>query len=206
MNRREIAIGSLIFLSFSITAYFFILFNMVILNFASIAIGLISIPVSLYLFKDNLHIDFASSIPQIIILSLTFIGLIIVWEFIDPSWAVVIPYIFIVPVLIEEFNFRYLLQRLLLRKINPYSAVLMQALVYVVYYSKYVVADNGAGFPFPYNLSMILSVFGMGIAYGILSKLTKNFLLPTSVHLLVWALFPVMAQLSPGVASSLVPT
>lgn len=206
MNRREIAIGSLIFLSFSITAYFFILFNMVILNFASIAIGLISIPVSLYLFKDNLHIDFASSIPQIIILSLTFIGLIIVWEFIDPSWAVVIPYIFIVPVLIEEFNFRYLLQRLLLRKINPYSAVLMQALVYVVYYSKYVVADNGAGFPFPYNLSMILSVFGMGIAYGILSKLTKNFLLPTSVHLLVWVLFPVMAQLSPGVASSLVPT
>jgi membrane protease YdiL (CAAX protease family) len=206
VNRGKYAISIAVFISFFIVSYVFILSNIDSLNYAAIGLGLISIPVSLLLFRKYVIIDFRSSVLQLAVLASAFLLLIFFFSITDLSWARVIPYILISPVLIEEFNFRYLLQHILMRKQKWYSSVIIQALVYSVFYSKYVVANHGAGFPFPYNILMLTSVFGMGVVYGLLSKVSRNFILPTTVHLVIWSLFPVIAIYAPGIASTLIPT
>ena len=109
------------------------------------------------------------------------------------------------PVTIEEFNFRYLIQRLLFRNMSPYAALFLQALIYMAYYSKYAIADHGAAYPFPFNLLLLTSVLGMGMVYGVITKFSKNFLPAATLHFVIWALFPLLAHY-PGIATTLLPT
>jgi membrane protease YdiL (CAAX protease family) len=203
MGRKWI-IGA-IFAAFFVSGYLFILLNSLALYYLSIAAGLLSIPSALILYRGEIVDDFRSSVMQLSILISSFIILLFFFLITDPRWGVLIPSIFIAPVLIEEFNFRYLLQRIIFRGASPYAAVILQSLFYVLYYSKYVVAGGGIGYPFPYNLLMMTSILGMGLLYGLLSKVTRNFLLPTTLHLVIWSLFPILA-LYPWIASTLFPT
>ncbi|MCL4447156.1 MAG: CPBP family intramembrane metalloprotease [Thermoplasmatales archaeon] len=193
------------FLIFFVASFLFIILNNEDSYFLSQFTGLLSIPLVLLFFKGELVQDFRSPIIPLAILMSSFIVLVFYFSITDPSWVSVLPTILIAPVLIEEFNFRYVLQRIFLRKMSPYSAVFVQGIFYVGFYSKYVIADHGLGFPFPYNLLMLSSVLGMGLVYGLLAKFTKNFLLSTSLHFILWGLFPVIAHY-PGIASTLLPT
>ena len=193
------------FATFFITGYLFILLNSLPLYYLSIAAGLASIPSALLLYRGEIAVDFRSSVLQLSILISSFIILLFFFLLTDARWGILIPIIFIAPVLIEEFNFRYLVQRIIFRGASPYVAVFLQSLLYVLYYSKYVVAGGGIGYPFPYNLLMMTSILGMGLIYGLLSKVTKNFIIPTTLHLVIWSLFPLFA-LYPWIASTLFPT
>ena len=203
LNKKYFLVA--IFLIFIATSFLFILMNSRIFFFLNIVTGIITIPLSVYLFRTEISLDFKSSIVPFSMLLLSFVITVFYFSITDPSWALVLPSILIAPILIEEFNFRYLLQRLFLRSISPYLSLIVQALVYVLYYSKYVIADNGAGYPYPYNLLMLSSVFGMGIFYGLLAKFTKNCLLSSTVHFIIWSLFPILVHY-PGLASTLIPT
>ncbi len=194
-----------VFLIFFISGFLFILLNSGILYLLSTGAGLLSIPLSIMFYRTDLARDLKSWVLPFSVLFSSFIILLFYFYVTDPSWARVIPILLVVPALLEEFNFRYVVQRLILRGLTPYGAVIAQSLIYVLYYSRYIFEDRGVGFPFPYNLLFLTSVFGMGVVYGMLSKLSKNFLLPTTVHFVLWSLFPILAHF-PGIASTLVPS
>lgn len=194
-----------VFLVFSISGFLFILLNNSTLYLASTVAGLVSIPLATLLYRTELSRDLKNWVFPFSVLFSSFIVLLFYFYVTDPSWAGAIPVLLVVPALLEEFNFRYVVQRLILRRVAPYGAVILQSLVFTLYYSRYTLVDHGAGFPFPYNLLFLSSVFGMGLVYGMLSKVTKNFILPTAVHFALWTLFPILAHF-PGLASTLVPS
>ncbi|MCW6158973.1 MAG: CPBP family intramembrane metalloprotease [Thermoplasmatales archaeon] len=193
------------FLLFFIAGFLFILFNSEFANYISIAAGIFSIPLSMVFFRNEVHQDFKTSMVQFSIFVSAFLLLIIFYYITDPSWAKFLPIILLTPVIIEEFNFRYLIQRLLFRNMSPYAALFLQALIYMAYYSKYAIADHGAAYPFPFNLLLLTSVLGMGMVYGVITKFSKNFLPAATLHFVIWALFPLLAHY-PGIATTLLPT
>ncbi len=193
------------FLVFFAAGFYFIIFNDGMANLVSIAAGLLTIPITAFFFRDELVQDFRSVAIPLSLLASSLLILVFLFAVIDQGWLRFLPYILVSPVIIEEFNFRYVLQRILLRGLQEYVSVLAQAVVYVLYYSKYVVADHGAGFPFPYNVLMLTSVLGMGLIYGMVTKLSKNFILSATIHFTLWGLFPILAHF-PGIASTLLPT
>ena len=205
MGRIKKALLSADFLIFFIAGFLFILFNSELANYISIVAGLFSIPLSLLFFRSEMHQDFKASIVPFSILASVFALLTFYYYITDPSWAKFLPIIFLTPVIIEEFNFRYLIQRLLFRNMSPYVALFFQALFYMVYYSKYAIADHGAAYPFPFNLLLLTSVLGMGMVYGLLTKFSKNFLPAATLHFVIWALFPLLTHY-PGIATTLLPT
>ncbi|MEM3213116.1 MAG: CPBP family intramembrane glutamic endopeptidase [Thermoplasmatales archaeon] len=193
------------FLVFFVTEYLFIFFNIMFLYYIGLTAGLLSIPISFYSSKNEMKEDMKSSVVSIALLLTTFTLVLVFFSVFNKAWAVTLPELLVTPVLLEEFNFRYILQRILLRGIRRYDALILQAVVYVAYYSRYVTADHGAGFPFPYNMLMLSSVFSMGIVYGLLAMRTKSFLASTILHFLIWSMFPLLAHY-PALASVLVPT
>lgn len=202
MFQTRPAILSSMFGLFFVTSYLFILTNLYLFYALSTAIGILTIPVTAVFYRDEVMKDFNSSVFFFIILLTTFMVLFFFISIIYYRWGSTIPAILVTPVLVEEFNFRYLLQRILLRKYSPYIVVFFQAVLYSLYYSKYVVAGGGAGFPFPYNLIMVTSMFGMGLMYGLLAKVSKNFFLPATLHLTIWSIVP---WLPAAIASTIVP-
>jgi len=202
MSRARQVILATMFSLFFATSYVFVLANNSLFYGMSIAIGILTIPVTVLLYRSEVTRDFSSSLIFFIILVTSLLVLVFFVSIIDYRWGSTIPAIFITPVLIEEFNFRYLLQRILLRKYSPYAVVLFQAILYSVYYSKYAVAGGGSGYPFPYNLILVSSMFGMGLMYGLLAKISRNFFLPATIHLLIWSVFP---WLPPAIASTILP-
>ncbi|MEM0138780.1 MAG: CPBP family intramembrane glutamic endopeptidase [Thermoplasmatales archaeon] len=185
--------------------YLFIFLNITFLYYIGVIAGLLSIPASFFSSRDEMREDMRSSVPAIAVLITAFSLVVLFFSVFDRGWAVTLPELLVTPVLLEEFNFRYVLQRILLRGIRRYYALILQAVAYIAYYSRYVTADHGAGFPFPYNLLMLSSVFSMGIVYGLLAMRTRSFLASTSLHFLIWAMFPLLAHY-PALASVLVPT
>ncbi|MGC8645430.1 MAG: CPBP family intramembrane glutamic endopeptidase [Thermoplasmata archaeon] len=193
------------FSTFFLMEYAFTLTNFLPLYYLGVSFGFAAVPLSLLLARKEIGDDLGSPAIQFSVLATAFASLVSFFVVYERSWAVTLPELFFVPVLLEEFNFRYVLQRILLREMRSYNALLLQALAYVSYYSRFVVANHGSGFPFPYNILMLSSVFGMSLVYGLLAMRTRNFIASTTLHFIIWAMFPILA-LVPGLASSLLPT
>jgi len=185
--------------------YLFTLSNLLLFYYSAVFFGLSSIPLTYFFYRREIAEDMKYAMVQVALLFIAFFSIFSFFLVVDRNWAINLPVLFFVPVLVEEFNFRYVLQRILLRSINRYGALLIQAVLYVLYYSRYVVADNGAGYPFPYNLLMLFSVTGMALIYGLLAAKTKNFIASTTLHFVIWGLFPLLAAY-PALASVLVQT
>ncbi len=200
MSRSRRVILVAMFAAFFVASYVFVITNIFAMYGASIVIGVLTIPVTAILYRKEVASDFSASLIYFIVLVASLVAMIFLVSIIDPNWGRFIPGMFITPVLIEEFNFRYLLQRFFLNRLSPYSAVFIQAIIYSVYYSRYLV--SGPGFPFPYNIMLITSMLGMGLLYGLLSKISKNFFLPATIHIALLSLLP---WLPPAIASSILP-
>jgi membrane protease YdiL (CAAX protease family) len=200
MHRSGQIILVAMFFAFFAMSYAFVVTNILLLYWISVAVGILTIPVTAALSWQDVSHDFSSSLIYFIMLIASLLVIFFFVSIIDFNWAKFIPGMFVTPVLIEEFNFRYLFQRILLKKISPYIAVFVQSVLYSGYYSRFVI--SGPGFPFPYNFILISSMLGMGLVYGLLSKLSKNFFLPATLHI---ALLSILPWLPAAVASTVLP-
>lgn len=202
MSRSGLAALIVTFAAFFALSYAFSLTDSSLFYWLSIAFGILTIPIAAVFNGKEMMNDFSLSIFYFILLVMVLVALTFFISIIDFRWGSTIPLIFITPVLVEEFNFRYLFQRIFLRKFSPYMAVFLQAILYSLYYAKYAIAAGGVAYPLPYNIILVTSMFGMGLLYGILAKLSKNFFLPSTIHLILWSLFP---WLPAAIASTILP-
>lgn len=150
-----------------------------------------------YLFKSCLWV--ASLITSVIL------SIIILYFTENGGWIVTALFIILYPALFEEIIFRgYVLFSL--KKHGNLISVVLSSVIYVLYYSRFVFLDNFKAFPFPYNVMMLLSMFSMGLIYSLLDLKINNIYPSTIIHYLIWSLFPILAVMSPALASLLVPT
>ncbi len=124
----------------------------------------------------------------------------------EDNWSKSLFIIAFYPVVSEELFFRYYLQQVVLGKANFLSSLTFQSFFYTLYYVRFVVADGGRAFPFPYNFLMMVSIFTMGSLYGILTHYSKNIYASLFLHYIIWSLFPFISVISPVIASSIVPS
>lgn len=202
MSRLGLAVLSMIFVIFFALSYSFSLTGNSLFYWMSVSFGILTIPLAaIFSGKEMMH-DFSVSVFYFILLITVLVALTFFISIIDYRWGSTIPLIFVTPVIVEEFNFRYLLQRIFLKRFSPYIAIFLQAILYSLYYAKYAIAAGGVAYPLPYNIILVTSMFGMGLLYGILAKFSKNFFLPSTVHLILWSLFP---WLPAAIASTILP-
>ncbi len=202
MSRLGLTVLSMMFVIFFALSYTFSLTGNNSFYWASVLFGILTIPAAAALNGKEMMQDFSVSVLYFITLISVLVALTFFISIVDYRWGTTIPLIFITPVIVEEFNFRYLLQRVFLKKFSPYIALSLQAVLYSLYYARYAIAAGGVAYPFPYNIVLVTSMFGMGLVYGILAKLSKNFFLPATVHLILWSLFP---WLPAAIASTILP-
>ena len=202
MTRLGVGVLSSMFAIFFALSYAFTMTGMDAFYWASVAVGLLTIPVTVALNRRDFIRDSSASVVFFIILVATAVVLATLISLVDYRWGSTIPMILVTPVIVEEFNFRYLIQRVLLGRFSPYAAVFLQAVLYSLYYARYAIANGGIAYPFPYNIILVSSMFGMGLFYGVLSKLSKNFFLPATIHLALWSLFP---WIPAAIASTILP-
>ena len=202
MSRLGLTVLSMMFVIFFALSYTFSLTGNNSFYWASVLFGILTIPAAAALNGKEMMQDFSVSVLYFITLISVLVALTFFISIVDYRWGTTIPLIFITPVIVEEFNFRYLLRRVFLKKFSPYIALSLQAVLYSLYYARYAIAAGGVAYPFPYNIVLVTSMFGMGLVYGILAKLSKNFFLPATVHLILWSLFP---WLPAAIASTILP-
>lgn len=198
---------SFLFIVYVTSGYSFIILNIMILYTISFISGILSVIFLIIhvistkdrLFLINWHLILI--FPAILLISMIF------YEAIDyTSWSQSLILVIFYPVVTEEIFFRYYIQQILLKNINPISAIIIQSLCYLIYYSRFLIVDNGKAFPFPYNIIMAISIFGMGTFYGILTYAFKNIYVSSIVHFIIWSSFPMISIISPGIASSIIPS
>lgn len=114
-----------------------------------------------------------------------FFSLIAIWLFLYAATKNGPLYVFetaYYPVLIEEFNFRFILIVLLRRRFAPGQAVVVQALLYALFYGSFLVFYP-SGFPGVFMELFIFDNFAMAILYGFIYYFRKNFYIPASIHM-----------------------
>ncbi len=196
-----------ILLSYIIFGYVFTLTSNGYFFWLSLLMGLSLIYIAFVFSKADTVRDFSAHIPLLILLLVLLpLFVILFYVFGEDLWANSLLLVILYPVLTEEFAFRYVLQKKLLKNVFWLNAIIIQGIVYAIYYSRLLVVGGGVGFPFPYNFLMIISVLSMGLLYGFLTHATRNIYLSATIHFSIWALFPIMVVISPAAASILVPT
>lgn len=117
--------------------------------------------------------------------SLIFFSAIVIWLFLYAASHNGPLYVFetaYYPVFLEEYNFRFILLFLLKRKYSLGQAIVVQALLYAVFYSSFLVFYP-SGFPGVFSELFFLDNFSMAILYGFIYYLRKNFYIPATIHL-----------------------
>ncbi len=181
--------------------YFFTFDNWKLLFYISLFLFLI---IFILMIKIKLYI-FNSIIWVIFLIVSVIISLLILYITRNGNWISVALFIIIYPSLFEETIFRgYILFSL--RKNGILISILLSSVIYLLYYSRFIFLDNYRAFPFPYNAMMMLSMFSMGLIYSLLDLKINNIYPSTIIHYLIWSLFPILAVISPALASLLVPT
>lgn len=89
------------------------------------------------------------------------------------------------PVFLEEFNFRFILMVLLKRRFAAGQAVAVQALLYAVFYSSFLLFYP-SGFPGVFAELFFFDNFVMAVMYGLIYYFRKNFYLSATVHLALY--------------------
>lgn len=120
----------------------------------------------------------------------TVIAWMIIWAMHDLN-----PYgIFWEQAFTDEVNFRLFLIPYLSRITTSGRAVIVQALLFTVYYSNYLVFMPG-GFPGIYFYLFIFDIFSMGIIYGVIYLIRKSIYIDLSIHLSLYAMAFIVVSL-----------
>jgi len=98
--------------------YLFTLSNLLLFYYSAVFFGLSSIPLTYFFYRREIAEDMKYAMVQVALLFIAFFSIFSFFLVVDRNWAINLPVLFFVPVLVEEFNFRYVLQRILLRSIN----------------------------------------------------------------------------------------
>ena len=85
------------------------------------------------------------------------------------------------PVYLDEINFRFVIQRKVASYLGPGRAVVVQAVLFTLFYSSYFIFEVH-GYPYPYNFLAIIDTFSMGIIYGLLYYFRKNIYWDLALH------------------------
>ncbi|GGM78054.1 hypothetical protein GCM10007108_15290 [Thermogymnomonas acidicola] len=93
------------------------------------------------------------------------------------------------PVLIEDLNFRYIFPVYLGRRVGMGRAIVIQSIVYTVFYLSAVVMQPGA-YPGAYSVLFVLDMFATGIFYGGLYYLKRNPYPAICAHLALYLMIP----------------
>ncbi len=198
---------SFLLVLYVISGYLFIIFNLILLFMISLLSGAFSViflVVHVMSTRDKL---FMMHWQLVMFLLLIMVGSALIYYALGYIvWAESLLLVILYPVATEEIFFRYYIQQILLKEINPVSAIIIQSSCYSMYYTRFLIIDNGRAFPFPYNIIMLISIFGMGTFYGVLTYLFKNIYVSSIVHFTIWTLFPLISIISPGIASSIIPS
>ncbi len=86
------------------------------------------------------------------------------------------------PVLLEELNFRFIVIEFLSSYVSEGKAVVIQALMYAIFYSSFVIFYPG-GYPGFYTPIFVLDNFAMAVIYGAIYYVRKNIYIPLTIHL-----------------------
>lgn len=114
-----------------------------------------------------------------------FISLVFIWLFLYAATKNGPLYVFetaYYPVLIEEFNFRFIILVLLRRKFEMGQAVVVQALLYSLFYGSFLLFYP-SGFPGIFMELFIFDNFAMAILYGFTYYFRKNFYIAATIHM-----------------------
>ncbi len=117
--------------------------------------------------------------------SIIFFSLMAIWLFLYAATKNGPLYVFetaYYPVFIEEFNFRFILLILLRRKFAPGQSVVIQAVLYAIFYSSFLLFYP-SGYPGVFLELFLFDNFSMAILYGFIYYFRKNFYIPASIHM-----------------------
>ena len=93
------------------------------------------------------------------------------------------------PVLLEEINFRYVMINYLAPIARGGIAVILQALLYMFFYSAVLIASPG-GYPGIFAEFFLIDMFSIGLIYGSIYFLRKNIYIDMVIHFTLWAMIP----------------
>lgn len=122
--------------------------------------------------------------------SFYFIAFILIWLFLYAATKNGPLYVFetaYYPVLIEEINFRFILLVLLRKKFPAGQSIVIQAALYALFYSSFLVFYP-SGFPGIFLELFLFDNFSMAVLYGVIAYYRKNFYIPATIHLALYLL------------------
>ncbi len=184
-----------------IDQFIFTFYPVSFLFYSSLLLFLLALPLFVLDFKDIFK-----NFTLLLILLTLFCVTPLVLEFTkNGSWIMTSISSLLYPALFEETIFRGFLS-VKIKSQGIVSKSIFTSTIYTMYYSRFVVLNNFMAFPFPYNLTMITSIFSMGLMYSLLDLKFKSLYPSIIIHYAIWAYFPLITALSPALSSILVPT
>ncbi len=87
------------------------------------------------------------------------------------------------PVILEEVNFRFILMEYIGRKMTMEKAVLIQGLLFGIWYLYYELIYQGTYPDIFLSITFFLSMITIGIIYGAIYYVRKNVYIPMALHL-----------------------
>ena len=137
-----------------------------------------------------------------------FLIVISFWIYVYALEKLPIPYIFSTlyfPVLIEELNFRFVVTNYLAEVMSLPRAVVVQAFLYTILYSSYIVVLPGS-YPGPYAPLFVIDMLSVGLIYGAVYYFRKNLYIDISFHLSLWLMAAVIPYLLVWIPYTFAPT
>lgn len=136
------------------------------------------------------------------------ISVIVVWVYIYELENLPVSYIFSTlyfPVLIDEINFRFIVTSYVSEKIGMGKAVVVQALLFTLLYSGYLIILPGS-YPGPYAPLFVIDMVAVGLIYGAVYYLRRNLYIDISTHLSLWLMAAVIPYLLVWIPYTFAPT
>lgn len=137
-----------------------------------------------------------------------FLVVISVWFYIYALEKISLGYIFSTlyfPVLIEELNFRFVITEYLTEVTTFARAVVLQAILYTLLYSSYLVVLPGA-YPGLYGPFFFIDMLSVGLIYGVVYYLRRNLYIDISFHLSLWLMAGIIPYLLIWIPYTFAPT
>lgn len=109
------------------------------------------------------------------------------------------------PVLIEELNFRFIITNYLTEIMPLSKAVVIQAFLYALFYSGYLVMEPGS-YPGLYLPLFLIDMIAVGLIYGGIYFFRKNVYIDMSIHASLWLMAAVVPSLLIWIPYTMAPT
>lgn len=137
-----------------------------------------------------------------------FLAVLSFWIYVYALKKLSLPYIFSTlyfPVLVEEVNFRFIITNYLTEVTNLSRAVVIQAFLYTILYSSYLIVLPGS-YPGLYAPMFVVDMLSVGLIYGGVYYFRKNLYIDFSVHLSLWLMAAVIPYLLVWIPYTFAPT